>query len=238
MAITTRTVAYRDGDTPLQGVLAYDDTQPAPKPGVLLVHGGAGLDDHSRGQAQRYAALGHTVLACDMYGPGVAGDRDRIRALLTELRNDPDRLVRRAVAGIDALRDCPEAGGCLAAVGFCFGGMTVITLARAGVDLAGVISMHGALATVRPAQPGAVRARILACHGALDPHVPVGDVATFVEEMNAAGADWQLNAYGGAVHGFTHSDAAPGAMPGVEYHEPTDRRSFAAARAFLEELSA
>jgi len=99
-----------------------------------------------------------------------------------------------------------------------------------------VISMHGALATPRRAQPGAVRAKILACHGAIDPHVPMSDVAAFAEEMTDAGADWQLLMYGGAMHGFTHTDAKPGARHGVEFHEATDRRSFEAATAFLDEL--
>ena len=236
MTITTRQVPYADGDTPLQGVLAWDDAQSQPQPGILLVHGAGGLDDHATGQARRYAALGYTVLACDMFGEGVAGDRGRVMAVITAFREDPDRLVRRAVAGLQALRDCAESEGCIAAVGFCFGGLTALTLARAGVDIAGVVSMHGALATVRRAQPGAMTAKVLACHGAIDPHVPMSDVAAFSDEMTAAGADWQLNAYGGAMHGFTHERAVPGATPGVEYHAPTDRRSFAAARMFLDEL--
>jgi dienelactone hydrolase len=166
----------------------------------------------------------------------VAGDRDQIRATLMALRDDPDRLCRRAEAGLSVLRSRPEVDGRAAAVGFCFGGMTVLTLARSGVDLAGVISMHGALSTPRRAEPGAMRAKVLACHGAADPHVPMSDVDAFVEEMEHAGADWQLNIYGGAVHGFTHKDAVDGAIPGVAYDAKTDERSFAAARAFLAEL--
>jgi len=234
MTISTRTVAYRDGDTALSGHLAWEDSQPGPLPGLLLIHGGGGLDNHARSQAARYAGLGLAVLACDMFGEGTMGDRERTVALLTGFRNDPDRLVQRAMAGISALAGCPEADGCLAAVGFCFGGMSAITLARAGADLAGVISMHGALSTVRRAEPGRVRAKVLACHGAIDPHVPWNDVAAFAEEMNEAGADWQLNAYSGAMHGFTHAGEEP--RPGVAYHKPTDRRSFEAARLFLDEL--
>lgn len=236
MSISTRDVAYGDGDVALTGVLAWDGAAAAPQPGILLVHGGAGLDDHAREQAQRYAALGFAVLACDMFGGGVLGDRERIMARLLAMRADPSGLVRRARAGLSALVACPEADGCLAAVGFCFGGLAVITLARFGTDIAGVISMHGALATKVPAQPGAMRAKVLACHGASDPHVPWSDVVAFGEEMTQARADWQLIAYGGAVHGFTHRHAVPGAVPGVDYHEPTDRRSFAAAAEFLREL--
>jgi len=233
MATATRVVTYSDQETPLTGFLAWDDAAAHPVPGLLLVHGGAGLDDHARGQAQRYAAHGYAVLACDMFGDGVAGNRERVMACLTGLRDDPQRMSRRAQAGLTALAGCPEADGRFAAVGFCFGGLAVLTLARSGADVLGVVSIHGSLATVRPAEPGAVRAKVLACHGALDPHVPLADVMGFAEEMDHARADWQLIMYGGAMHGFTHEHAAPGAIPGVAYDALADQRSFLAARTFL-----
>jgi dienelactone hydrolase len=101
-----------------------------------------------------------------------------------------------------------------------------------------VASIHGSLATSRRAEPGSVQARLLVCHGALDPHVPLDHVTAFADEMNHAGADWQLIMYGGARHGFTHSGAAPGAIPGVAYDPLADARSFAATRAFLAEAFA
>lgn len=238
MATATRTVTYNDQETALTGLLALDGAAPHPVPGLLLVHGGAGLDDHAKGQAQRYAALGYAVLACDMFGDGVAGNRERVMACLMELRDDPRRLSRRAEAGLAALASCPEADGRFAAVGFCFGGLAVLTLARSGADVSGVVSIHGSLATAKPAEPGAVKAKVLACHGALDPHVPLADVVAFAEEMDHARADWQLIMYGGAMHGFTHRHAIPGAMPGVAYDASADQRSFAATRAFLAEALA
>jgi dienelactone hydrolase len=242
-AIGARDLSYHDLDVPLTGLLCWDDAQGGPRPGILLIHGGAGLDAHAREQAHRYAAIGYTVLACDMFGPGVTGNRARVMACLMALRDDPESLVRRARAGLTALSGCPEAAGPLAAVGFCFGGMAALALARAGAapagpDLAGVVSIHGSLATTRPAGAVAVTARILVCHGASDPHVPLADVSAFAEEMTRADADWQLVMYGRAVHGFTHRQAAPGApgaMPGVAYDRLADERSFAAARAFLAE---
>jgi dienelactone hydrolase len=235
MATATRTVTYTDEETALTGFLAWDDAARQPLPGLLLVHGGAGLDDHARGQAQRYAAHGYAVLACDMFGDGIAGNRERVMACLMGLRDDPRRMSRRAEAGLAELAGCPEADGRFAAVGFCFGGLVVLTLARSGTALAGVVSMHGSLATAKPAEPGTVKASVLACHGALDPHVPLADVTRFAEEMDHAGADWQLIMYGGAMHGFTHDHAVPGAIPGVAYHALADRRSFLAARGFLAE---
>lgn len=204
-----------------------------PRPGILLIHGGAGLDDHARGQALRYSKLGYPVLACDLFGPGVMDDRERIIATVKSLRDDPDLLIDRATAALNTLLNHPETDGRAAAVGFCFGGLAALTLARAGLPLAAAISMHGSLATPRPAEPGAVRARILVCHGARDPHVPMTDVAAFADEMTRAEADWQLTMYGSAMHGFTHEHAVPGAIPGVEYHRETDELSFAAARDHL-----
>jgi dienelactone hydrolase len=246
--IVTRDVSYHDLDTPLTGLFCWNEAQEGPRPGILLIHGGAGLDAHAREQACRYAALGYAVLACDMFGDGIAGDRERVMACLLALRDDPARLVRRGQAGLAALAGCPEASGPAAAVGFCFGGMAALALARAGTNLPGpglantalaaVVSIHGSLATSAPAQAGAVTARILACHGAADPHVPPADVAAFAAEMNHAEADWQLVMYGRAQHGFTHQHAAPGAMPGVAYDRLADERSFAAARAFLAEALA
>jgi dienelactone hydrolase len=234
--IATWDLPYSDLDTPLTGVLCRDETQPGSRPGVLLVHGGAGLDDHAREQARRYAALGYIVLACAMFGDGVAGDRQRVIGCLTALRDDPVLLVRRSQAGLAALAACPGTNGRFAAVGFCFGGMAVLALARSGERLAGAVSIHGSLATGRPAEPGAVQARLLVCHGALDPHVPLDHVTAFAEEMSAAGADWQLIMYGGALHGFTHRHAQPGATPGVAYNPLADDRSFTATRAFLAEV--
>jgi dienelactone hydrolase len=219
-------------------VLYRDEALPGTRPSVLVVHGGAGLDDHARAQARRYAELGYIVLACDMLGDGVAGDRDRVIGSLMTLRDDPPLMVRRARAGLAALSRCPDTDGRVAAIGFCFGGMVALALARSGEPLAGAVSIHGSLATSTRAQPGAVRARVLVCHGALDPHVPLTDVTAFAEEMNGAGADWQLILYGGAQHGFTHSHASPGAVPGVAYDPAADSRSFSATRGFLAEIFA
>jgi dienelactone hydrolase len=235
MNLKTQSVAYAHDDTPLTGVLVWDDSRRDPRPGVVVVHGGAGLDAHARDRARRLAALGYVAFAADMYGDGVAGNRERIMRCISELRGDPARLRGRAQTGIDVLAAHPLVDGRLAAVGYCFGGMTVLELARGGAALAGVVSVHGSLATAGPAAPASVTAKILVCHGALDPHVPIDHVTGFIEEMNQAGADYQLIVYGGAMHGFTHDQGGP-AGPGVAYHAATDVRSSAAIQAFLTEV--
>ena len=234
--IETEHVTYRDGDTALTGFLALD-RNPSPRPGILVVHGGAGVDDHARGRALRLAEWGFVVFACDMYGDSVTGNRERVIQLITEFRRDRTRLCQRADAGVNVLKSHPLVDGRLAAVGYCFGGMTVLELARCGTNLAGVVSVHGSLETSRPAQRGDIQAKILVCHGALDPHVPMTHVIAFAEEMTRAVVDWQLVIYGEAMHGFTH-ETATGQQTGVAYHALTDRRSATAIQTFLNELFA
>lgn len=234
MAVIIQTVEYRDGNTPLSGLLLTDNTQPQKRPGLLLVHHGAGLDEHTKEHAGYYAERGFVVFACDMCGPGIAGNRERTMAYLMEMRGDPAKLVQRARAGLEALVAHPQVNGCFGAIGYCFGGMVVLQMARRGVEFAGVVSVHGSLATTLPAEPGSIKAKILVCHGALDPHVPAAHVGAFVEEMKGAGVDWQLIMYGEAVHGFTHKSAS--GNPGVAYNAAADRRSTIAINDFFAEV--
>ena len=234
--MTMQPVNYSDGDVHLTGFLVWDSSRTGKRPGILVVHGGRGVDDHAKGRARQLAELGFVAFACDMYGDDVAGDRERKMARIKELSGDPNRLCQRAKAGIEVLASHPQVDARMAAVGYCFGGMTVLELARSGADLAGVASIHGSLKTSRPAQASAMKAKVLVCHGALDPHVPQSHVTAFIDEMNNAGADWQLIIYGGALHGFTHQDAAEYKVPGVAYNAAADARSRAAMEKFLGEL--
>src|SRR5262249_550795 len=155
------------------------------------------------------------------------GHRERIMRQIGELRNNRAALLRRLEPAIDILSSRPDVDGRLAAVGYCLGGMVVLEYARGGSMLSGVVSVHAGLETFPPAEPQSIHSRILVCHGALDPHVPMSQVTAFVEEMKAAGADYQLIVYGAAMHGFTH-ETATGQQPGVLYHAQTDARSSAA----------
>ena len=203
MKLKEEAIDYRDRDAELSGLLIWDGSDLA-RPGLVVVHGGAGLDDHAKGRARQLAELGHLVFACDMYGKGVIGDRERVGACMQELVADRDRIARRAQAGVEVLTSHRLLDGNIAAVGYCFGGRAVLELARTGADLAGAISVHGSLQTAKPASPGGIKIKVLVCHGALDPHVPTAQLTGFIEEMNAAAADFQLIVYGGAMHAFTH----------------------------------
>jgi dienelactone hydrolase len=234
MTIQTKLMDYCDRGTELTGMLGWDDSGSAGRPGILLVHGGAGLDEHAKGRSRRLAELGYVVFACDMYGKSVAGNREQTMALLMEFRHDRAKLCERAAKGAEVLRANPQVDGRIGAIGYCFGGMTVLELARSGAELAGVVSVHGSLDTLRRAEAGAVKAKVLVCHGAIDPHVPTTQVDAFVEEMESARANWQLNVYGGAMHGFTHASGPY--LPGVAYNAQADARSAAAIKHFLGEV--
>jgi dienelactone hydrolase len=234
MGFDAQMVRYRDGDVELTGVFVGDEGWTEVRPGVMVVHGGAGLDEHAKRQARRWAELGYMAFACDMYGDGVMGDRERVMARIGELRGNPERLCQRATTGLETLRSHPLVDGRVAAVGYCFGGMTVLEMARSGAELLGAVSVHGTLQTSQRCEPGAVKAKILVCHGALDPYVPMAHVDDFVLKMSEAGVDWQLIVYGGALHGFTHQ--APSSIPGVAYDAVADRRSGKAISDFLDEV--
>lgn len=228
---------YFDGDEALTGVFVWDGDHQQRRPGVLVFHGGAGLDEHAKGRARRFAAAGYVAFACDMYGDSIKGKRDRIMQHIAELRRDRGALVRRAQLAIDQLMSHDRVDGRVVAVGYCLGGMIALESARAGLDLAGVVCVHGSLKTAHPAGTGSIKSRVLVCHGAIDPHSPIADVAAFVDEMNGAGADFQLNVYGGAMHGFTH-EAAAQEVNGVKYNAAADTRSSTAVLTFFDELFA
>jgi dienelactone hydrolase len=150
--LETEQIVYRDGDGRLTGFLVIDAERAGKRPGVLVVHGGAGVDDHARGRARRFAEAGFVVFACDMYGEGVTGNRERIMRHIGELRTSRGAIVRRVQAASEILLSRPEIDGRMAAVGYCFGGMIVLEYARSGSTISAVVSVHGSLETSQSRQ--------------------------------------------------------------------------------------
>jgi dienelactone hydrolase len=231
-------IDYHDDTTRLRGFVAYDDGKRAKRPGILVVHEGLGLNEHAMERARMLAGLGYVALAADMFGERrQATTIDEARALIAELRNEPGKLVKRATAALDTMKALPEVDPQrLGAIGFCFGGTTVLELARAGLDLRAVVSFHGVLGSTAAAKAGQVRARVLVCTGADDPLVPPEQVVAFEQEMRAARvADWQVISYGNTLHGFTNPSADGKILRSALYNETADRRSWAAMEALLRE---
>jgi dienelactone hydrolase len=236
--VRTATVEYKDGQTVLEGYLAYDDAAEGKRPGVLVVHEWNGLGPYVQKRAEQLAALGYVAFAADIYGKGVRPQTPDEAAKVASLyRNNRPLLRERARAGLEALRrDEHVDPRKLAAIGYCFGGTTVLELARSGADVAGVVSFHGGLDTPDPADARNIKGKVLALHGGDDPHVPPAQVAAFEDEMRKAGVDWQLCIYGGAVHSFTNPASGSDPSKGVAYNEKADRRSWQAMRAFFDEI--
>ena len=239
-AVGTKTVEYRQGDTRLVGYLAYPKEAEGKLPGILVVHEWMGLNDYAKRRAEQLAELGYVALAADIYGDGkIAADRDEAGKLAGSYKKDRPLLRARAAAGLAALKaQSGVAADKVAAIGYCFGGTTVLELARSGADLAGIVSFHGGLDTPTPQDAKNIHAKVLALHGADDPNVPPDQVAAFEQEMREGGVDWQLLAYGGAVHGFTNPANGSDNRKGVAYNSAADTRSWIAMRQFFDELFA
>lgn len=236
--IRTETVEYRAGDTVLEGVVTYDDAQAGRRPGVLVVHQWKGLTAYERKRAEMLAQLGYVAFCADIYGKGIrAKDAAEAGALAGRYKEDRALLRARVNAALTELKRSPRVDpGRVAAIGYCFGGTTVLELARSGADVAGVVSFHGGLGTPTPADAKNIKCRVLVLHGADDPHVPAAEVAAFQDEMRQGKVDWQMVSYGGAVHSFTDWDAGGDPSRGVAYHERSDRRSWEAMKGLFHEL--
>lgn len=236
--IHTQTLEYKDGNTTLEGYLAYDDSVSGKRPAVLVVHQWKGLGPYEKKRAEMLAQMGYVALAADIYGKGIRpADPKAAGAEAGKYKGNRAMLRKRVSAGLDALLKNEMADPKrVAAIGYCFGGTTVIELARSGADIAGVVSFHGALDSPGPTDGKNIKCKVLALHGADDPFVPAKDVAAFEDEMRTGKVDWQLVKYGGAVHSFTDWTAGTDNSTGAAYNERADKRSWEEMKRFFGEI--
>jgi len=230
---------YRDGDVECHGHAVWDDAVTGPRPGILLAHAWAGQTDAERERAARLAKLGFVGFALDVYGNGRNGStKEENESLMTPFIEDRAMLRRRLLAGLEAMRtlDVVDTARC-GAIGYCFGGLCVLDIARAGADVRGVVSFHGLLMGTGALGNDTIGAKILVLHGASDPMVPDDQLHGFIDEMNEAKTDWQIHMYGGAMHAFTNEDANDPDF-GTVYHQDAERRSWLAMRHFFDEVMA
>ncbi len=226
-----------DGAT-YSGVLVYEDDGDARRPGVVMVPNWRGVNASAVAKAEQIAGDDYVVLVADVYGKSVRPkDNTEAAAASKPLRDDRTLLRTRAQAALDALKaqagTVPLDANRIAAVGFCFGGTTVLEMARAGMPLTGVVSLHGGLSTPAPAAAGSGNVPMLVLNGAADQGVTAEDIAAFGKEMDGAGADWQFVNFSGAVHCFAEADA--NSPPGCLYDPRAAKRAWKMMDNFLEE---
>ncbi len=229
-SVTSKEVTYSSGTTTMKGFIAYPATNEK-RPGVLVVHEWWGLNDYVRARARKLAELGYVAFAVDMYGDGKVTDHPEQAKefMMATLSNMDDAQKRFEAAQALLASDARVDGSKLAAIGYCFGGATVLHMARAGDDLKLVASFHGSLGTQKPMQKGVFNGKIFVAHGAADLLVPAEQVAAFKQEMEAASTPYELVEYAGAKHGFTNPEASAlgqkNSMP-LEYNAEADAASW------------
>jgi len=235
---------YQVEEKVMDGFLVYDPSNTQRRPAVIIAHAWRGQDDFAREKAHELAQLGYVAFAADLYGDGKEASSDEEAAqLMRPLFINRKRLRQRIVAAYKTLKECPQVDSRkIGAIGFCFGGLTVIELLRSGVDIRGAVSFHGVLgdtmgeskAHLEPLAksiPGA----LLILHGHDDPLVSAEDIAKIQTELTEAKVDWQMNIYGHTAHAFTNP-LVNDANNGMVYNSKVSQRAWWSMRHFFEEV--
>jgi dienelactone hydrolase len=240
----TEALEYKQDETICKGFLAYDETSPAKRPAILVAHAWKGQDAFARQKAEALAHLGYIGLAIDMYGEGRTAHTDeQALELMKPLFINRKLLRKRVLAAFDAIKTHSLVDHqAIGAIGFCFGGLTVIELLKSGAPVKSVASFHGVLgsvlgdmqARVEPLSKD-IKGSILLLHGNDDPLVSQEDIRSLQKELSQAGIDWEMNIYGHAAHAFTN----PGAQDpvhGMVFEPKANKRSWLAMRNFFDEI--
>jgi dienelactone hydrolase len=234
-------VEYQDGSEMLEGYLVTQDDvlgDGKARPTVLIAHTWGGLGDFEKEKAHTIAAYGYNAFAIDMYGKGKrGGSLEENRALMAPFMEDRGLLRKRILAAVQAAQSYEvTAEGKIAAVGFCFGGLCVLDLARSGSPVKGVVSVHGLLKPPPESLPNEmIKAKVLALHGYEDPMAPPEDLTRLATELTDAGVDWQVHAYGLTYHSFTNP-SANNAGAGTVFNPAANRRAWQSIENFLAEV--
>ena len=219
--------------------MAWNDAWDQPRPGVLVSHAWRGRSEFENNKAAEIAELGYVGMALDVYGKGILGNNpEENSAFMQPLLDDREGLQGRLQLALRQLRELPEVDSArIAAIGFCFGGLCVLDLARTAADIQGVISFHGLFGSPGNTTGNTIGAKVLALHGWDDPMATPDQVVALATELTSMGADWQIHGYGNTSHAFTNPQANdPG--NGMQYDANSDRRSWESATAFLAEVLA
>lgn len=229
---------YQDGSETCEGFFAYGEGS-SRRPAVLIVHTWMGLGEEEKKAARRIGEMGYAGFAIDVYGKGKRGgvNGQEGATLMKPFVEDRAKLRQRLLAAVEAARKDPHVDPTrLAIMGFCFGGLCALDVARSGHDaVKGAISLHGTLNPPPGSSPAPIHAKVLVLHGYEDPMVKPEAVLAFADEMRVSKADWQVHAYGNTMHGFTNPKANdPGR--GIVFNETANRRAWVSVENFLKEL--
>ncbi len=233
--IVGKTVEYKYEGMTMKGYLAYDDAKKGARPGVLVVHEWWGLNDYIRERTRQVAALGYVAFAPDMYGDGKTTDDPKVAGEWAGEVVKGGQRAPRAKAGLDVLLRQPNVKkNDVGAMGFCFGGGTVLALAYSGADLRGVATFHGALFPPDDTQRTQIKAPILILHGEKDPFVKPETIQQVKDALEAGHVDWYMVTYADAVHAFTNPKADDYHIQGIGYNEKAAKRSWAEMERFFQ----
>ncbi|MCO5971690.1 dienelactone hydrolase family protein [Actinoallomurus soli] len=235
--VVTRPVPYRHGSAALEGLLITSEAVPAPAPTVLICHGAEGFSDAViQIGRERVLPLGYQAFAVDLFGKGVsASTPEGFDANMGPFLADRAMLADRLATVVSVAAGLPEVDPSrLAAIGFCFGGLCVLDMARTGLPVRGVASFHGVLKPPpgRPVRP--IECAVAIYHGWEDPFAPPEDVVALAAELTEAGADWRIEAFGHAMHAFM-ATFANSPERGIQYDARTAGRAWSAMAGFLAE---
>jgi dienelactone hydrolase len=233
--IKTQDVKYEIDGQSFTGYFAYDDAIKGKRPGVLVVHEWWGLGDYEKRRARELAALGYAAFVVDMYGSGRLTDKpDQAKAWMQEVTTDVEWWRERAQHGVEQLKmQAVVDTNNLAAIGYCFGGGTVLQMAFGDSELKGVVSFHGSLPIPDKERFGKIKPRILVTHGNADGFVPRDIVNKFQLTLDEAGAGWEMITYGNVRHSFTNPRADSRGIEQLKYDAYADKHSWNAMKNFL-----
>lgn len=235
--LETKKIKYQDGNVVLEGLFAVDTSQTSKRPGIIVCHDWSGRNEFADNKAKKLADMGYVGFALDMYGNGQVGTtNDEKKALMSPLASDRAVLRTRVNAAYEAIKKISEVDPSkIGIIGFCFGGLCALDLARSGVDLKATVSFHGQLTKPSHLADKKILSKILVLHGHDDPMVPPEQVLEFEKEMTGAQVDWQVHVYGGTQHAFTNPQAHDASL-GLVYNSLAEKRSWLAMTNLFNEV--
>lgn len=236
--IVEEAVDFEHAGAQHRGYIYYDDGHSAERPGILVVHEWWGLNEYARERARQMAADGYVAFAMDMYGADkVTEHPEQAKEWMTQTTSNIKDWQKRAQLGVELLRNHETTDDSnIAAIGYCFGGATVMQLAYSGADVKGVVSLHGSLPPASAEQAEAIKAAVLVEHGNDDPFIPEERVRAFRAALDAAEVDYTFNGYDGVLHGFTNPDASKYGIEALKYDAHADQQSTQNMWAFFKRI--